>query len=46
MALEIKDYTVPYLKGLNSILDPSTKCGHGCTFTLHDIILKSTRFTS
>ena len=46
MPLEIKNHTVPHLKGLNSFLEPSTKHGCGCTFTMHHTILKTTHFAS
>ena len=42
--LEIKPHTVPHLKGLNSGLEPLTKCEHGSTFTLHHTTLKSAHF--
>ena len=33
MPLEINHHTVPHLKGLNSVLETSTRHGHGSTFT-------------
>ena len=44
MPFEIKRCTLPHLKGLNSVLEPSTRPGRGSTFTLHYILWKVTIF--
>ena len=46
MPLEIKRHTIPYLKALNSDLEPSTKIEHGSNFTQHHTTLKNTHFPS
>ena len=46
MPLEVECHTVPHLKALTHGIDHTSVDGHGSTFTLQKISLKSTHFAS